>query len=697
MEAPDSTVWGGIVNGYGRIGIYKNISSTATTTSVTVEIWFWSKYSVSDSNNTFYYDNLSASGSATTKIGSISVNTTVASGEGWSTSNQVKLKSYSYSYTRGESAVTRYLYAKFGGIDRVGAWMYASTTFTVPALQTYTVSYNANGGSGAPSSQTKTYGKTLTLSSTKPTRTGYAFAGWATSASGGVAYAAGASYTADAAVTLYAKWTANTYTVKYNANGGTGAPGNQTKSHGTTLKLSSTVPTRTNYRFLGWATSASATAATYAAGGNYTANAAVTLYAVWELAYVKPIIYNFTVTRCDSDGNETDDGGYVQIKFDWETTNANPTIRIAVNPHGSYSITGSGTSGTVSEIADGQLDTETTYEIAVTVDDGTDSTTSSQSINGTVFPWDAKAGNDGIAFGKPAELGKSSSLGGKGVAEFEYDAKFNQPVYGNVLGLNKLPAIPANSELNDYIETGCWAITSNAIAATITCGGKKLGADDTVPPARAGRFEVSSATGEGIRLEQWSYLRQRILPYNASNPIWERDVARGEDNVWQYYEWWRSSLTPAAAEKVYSKAAMTISLSANTTSSVTGAYTKIPLNKNVLSTSDRLTMESNSIRIGSNIQYVKVSGQMLLKCGNSDNNRHARIQKVSGSTVTNAAWSCVYGTAGNNTVYPLTPVIVPVKEGDLINMVYYTGDATDYIAAGSAANGWQTYLTVEEL
>lgn len=72
-----------------------------------------------------------------------------------------------------------------------------------------------------------------------------------------------------------------TYTVKYNANGGSGAPSNQTKTWNTTLKLSSTVPTRSGYQFQGWATSASGSVA-YASGANYTANAGITLYAVWK-------------------------------------------------------------------------------------------------------------------------------------------------------------------------------------------------------------------------------------------------------------------------------------------------------------------------------------------------------------------------------------------------------------------------------
>lgn len=84
-----------------------------------------------------------------------------------------------------------------------------STTISVPALASYKVTYNANGGSGAPSTQTKYYGKTLTLSSTKPTRTGYTFQGWSTSSTGSVEYNAGGSYTGNKAITLYAVWKIN--------------------------------------------------------------------------------------------------------------------------------------------------------------------------------------------------------------------------------------------------------------------------------------------------------------------------------------------------------------------------------------------------------------------------------------------------------------------------------------------------------
>ena len=153
------------------------------------------------------------------------------------------------------------------------------------AAATYPVTYNANGGSGAPGIQTKTYGTGFTISSTVPTRTGYTFKNWNTAADGsGTSYSPGTAYVSfpNAAVTLYAQWQIDTYTVSYSANGGTGAPGSQTKTYGVNLTLSSATPTRTGYTFMGWNTKADGSGTAYAAGGIYTANAAATLYAQWE-------------------------------------------------------------------------------------------------------------------------------------------------------------------------------------------------------------------------------------------------------------------------------------------------------------------------------------------------------------------------------------------------------------------------------
>ena len=151
-------------------------------------------------------------------------------------------------------------------------------------ISTYTVSYNMNGGSGSIANQTKVQYSPLTLSGTKPTRTGYEFVVWNTNASATTAqYQPSGKYTANSGATLYAIWKANTYTVSYNMNGGSGSIGNQTKTYGQDLTLSSTKPTRTGYSFLGWNTNKSATTAQYQPGGKYTANSAATLYAIWKI------------------------------------------------------------------------------------------------------------------------------------------------------------------------------------------------------------------------------------------------------------------------------------------------------------------------------------------------------------------------------------------------------------------------------
>ena len=72
------------------------------------------------------------------------------------------------------------------------------------------------------------------------------------------------------------------HTVRFDANGGTGAPGAVTKYYKTSLTLPSAAPQRTGYRFLGWSTSSGSSSPSYSAGGTYTAENDITLYAVWE-------------------------------------------------------------------------------------------------------------------------------------------------------------------------------------------------------------------------------------------------------------------------------------------------------------------------------------------------------------------------------------------------------------------------------
>lgn len=183
-------------------------------------------------------------------------------------------------YYTGTAAKGTKVYVRCWG---PGAGWTEGKAHTAPDYTTkYTVAYNANGGSGAPSSQQKTYATALTLSTTKPTKSGNAFSKWNTKADGsGTSYAAGASYTVNDDVTLYAQWVPDTYAVSYNANGGSGTTAGQTKTYGTALTLRANGFTKTGHSFVKWNTKADGSGTSYSAGGRYTANAAVTLYAIW--------------------------------------------------------------------------------------------------------------------------------------------------------------------------------------------------------------------------------------------------------------------------------------------------------------------------------------------------------------------------------------------------------------------------------
>ena len=121
---------------------------------------------------------------------------------GWNTSNSATTSSWNVNTSKSISA--------------------NSTYYPITKLNTYTVSYNANGGSGAPASQTKTTNNNLTLSSVKPTRVGYTFQGWGTSSSATTAtYQPGGTYSNNKSITLYAVWKINKVNIKFSTNSGT--------------------------------------------------------------------------------------------------------------------------------------------------------------------------------------------------------------------------------------------------------------------------------------------------------------------------------------------------------------------------------------------------------------------------------------------------------------------------------------------
>ena len=117
-------------------------------------------------------------------------------------------KSFWFTRTHSARSVKVWLYCSYGGSysDAVGNSEAQTATITVPAKPSYAIAYDANGGSGTISGQTKWYNENLTLAASGFTRSYYTLGGWALTPDGEKAFDLGATYTSNAAQTMYALW-----------------------------------------------------------------------------------------------------------------------------------------------------------------------------------------------------------------------------------------------------------------------------------------------------------------------------------------------------------------------------------------------------------------------------------------------------------------------------------------------------------
>lgn len=164
--------------------------------------------------------------------------------------------------------------------------LYAQWSTSPAYIITFDGNSNANDATNVPTSQLKTYDVMVTLTSSKPARTGYTFSGWNTRTDGqGDVYAAGAQIAGNNnnAFNLYAQWAPETYTVTYNANGAdTGTvPAAATKTYGvaTTLAANSGNLGKTGNKFLGWTDAR--TGDTFVSGATFATETNTVLNARW--------------------------------------------------------------------------------------------------------------------------------------------------------------------------------------------------------------------------------------------------------------------------------------------------------------------------------------------------------------------------------------------------------------------------------
>lgn len=363
--------------------------------------------------------------------------------------------SYTYDYTNSNSGYMRISNASFNQITKTkttqsvsvtivvwrriytsGSWTQAASTtetVTIPALDKYTISYNANGGSGAPSSQTKWYGETLTLSSERPTRSGYTFNSWNTSANGdGTTYNSGASYTSNKAVTLYAIWNP---IISFSGNGGSNIPSSVTKTFNQEATIPSNVPRKDGFIFVGWNNNPNGSGSiTYQPNATVPAdyNTALTLYAIYDKITAPPTISTITAVRCNSSGVANDMGTYAKVTAVWSVDRTYDSANTGLAT-GKWKVSGSssttsfafssghmGASGTATATLSG-FDTDTQYEFIVEVQDTNQDTGHTSTTQKVViltrakFIMDLKAGgeamglfsaapSDGLEVGKPTQI-----------------------------------------------------------------------------------------------------------------------------------------------------------------------------------------------------------------------------------------------------------------------------------------------------
>ena len=661
---------------WNPFGVSLNITAVAavvtrkSATQFTVKIN--ASWACASSGNKTDYGMTAASGG-----GSVSLNeqgTKASSGSGSFTGT------YSISGNGGATKKITVTFTNFNTWHSDSATKDIVLSVGVPAWTSYTITYNANGGSGAPAKQTKWHGEDLKISSAIPTRTGYTFSNWALTQEdankGDWYYKPGSTCGANKNLTLFAVWIANNYAVKYEKNAGTDTvsnmPDNQTKHYGIPLPLSSKKPTRANYTFKGWGGSPTATTVSYEAGKPYMNNAEITLYAIWESSYTKPRINNLRIDRCDSYGDWQDDGSDIRIDFDYELDkNETPTMLFSwklstdtlwidtvslTDNNGDFYIN----TGTYGSVYTGTIDPEKTYSWELVVTDSGGSTTITGTVQSLKLAIDVKppktngSGDNaeyGVAINKTAQR--------RGWFDVSLKSSFDKEVHFKN-GI-KFPVLASDTDFDDVRTPG-----QHPFGAATTFKYKNC----PINSATSGVLEVIQA-GDGTQL------LQRITTCSRSTiQNWERCYHEVTEAAWG--SWVRSGARLPA---------MSAYLSGNQTT-VASSYTNI----NFAATSETfgLTLIDGGIKIGAGISQVLVSLTVAFSGLKANGMKHIKIKRNSA----NCEWVSGYGVSGNDLTLTISPRLMNVSENDIITATYYSYNADETISAGSSGNGWKTCLTV---
>jgi hypothetical protein len=384
-----------------------------------------------------------------------------------------------------------------------------------------------------------------------------------------------------------------------------------------------------------------------------TASANVDVY-----DYVAPSILKMSVVRCKEDGTGSSSGAFLAVKFDASVTsldNQNTAIYTV-----QYKKTSETTYSNPVELTDysGQFlvsegvyifpaDASSSYDVLLKVEDDFGNIKKAGVGSSIKKLWSSFKKGLGFAFGKIAEL--------EGVFDIGFKTRFT----GGILQ----PVLESNSDFNDLMTPNTYTLKTTASANYLNC------------PL------LSSATGT-LTIEECGEVGQiRQVCTTCSKTMPERYER------YYYQSSWGEWLQVSGGRSI-----ITAHLSSNLTISTAQLYTQIPLDKE-LSIGNGLTVSNNAIKIGAGVKYVKVNVNVAWTSIQTSVNKHIRIKRNNDVV----GWNTSCGLDAGNLNMVLADRIISVSEGDLLTLYAYSNTANDIVYAGSSANGWQTYITVEEV
>lgn len=251
--------------------------------------------------------------------------------------------------------------------------------------------------------------------------------------------------------------------------------------------------------------------------------------------YTAPAISKLSVKRCNADGTENDQGGFVQVTFSAAVDSVSNLNSVQYMLYWKKSADTTYTAydlaqedyGLQFEVTDGtyifEADTESSYDVKLTASDHfqTVSMITSASTAKTILDFGANGTSVGV--GKVAEKENSFECG--------FDAEFFGDVCGKVIGLGALPLIATTDNFNDYTEPGSWCVPTNAQASAMYTNGLNI------PSQYAGRLIVMNGTGWDDPSTEYKYRLQYYIPYLTIYPVSVRYIRKTTESSWIYSKW----------------------------------------------------------------------------------------------------------------------------------------------------------------